>query len=73
MEVGAVSGQVEDVQVLVLPVLEPRLKGRGVVDAGIIEHEHRGAGAGSGPGIDDKNRVQGALAGSGVQSLVVAL
>ena len=70
IEVGAVSGQIEEGHVLGLPSSEPRLEGGGVVDAGVIEHEHRGPGAGGSPGIegvDDKGGVQASLAGGGVQ------
>ena len=70
IEMGALGGQVEDVHVLLLPGRDSGLKGGCVVDAGVVEFEHRGPGAGGGPGaerIDDKGRVQAAFAGGGVQ------
>ena len=69
VEMGDVGGQVEDVDVLDLPRLKPRLEGSGVVDFGVVEHEHRGAGASGRPRvkrIDDEGRVQGAFTDSGV-------
>ena len=41
IEVGAVSGQVENGYVLGLSRLKPCPEGSGVVDFGVVEHEHR--------------------------------
>ena len=70
IEVGAVDGQVEHLHVLGLPSVESCLEGSGVMNFGVVEHEHRGSGAGDRPGIkrvDDEGRVQRPLAGGGVQ------
>ena len=70
VQVGTVSRQVENMHVAVFPVLKPRPERGGVMQAGIVEDQHRGAGAGGDPGVervDDKGRVHGCLAGRGVQ------
>ena len=55
-----------------LPGSEPRLEGGGVVQTGVIKHEHklRGPGAGDGSGIhriNDESCIQGSFTGSVVQ------
>ena len=47
---------------VVFPVLQPRLERGGMVQAGIVEDQHRGPGAGGDPGVervDEKGGIQG--------------
>ena len=70
VEVGAVGGQVKDKHVPFLPGRQARPKGSGMVQAGVVEHEHRGPGARGHPGlerVEHKGPVQGAFAGGRVQ------
>jgi len=55
---------------LVFPRGQPRLKRRGVVNFGVVEHQYRGASARGGLGsarVEDKGCVQRACAGGGEQ------
>ena len=72
VEVGAAGRQVEKGHVVVFPALQPRLERGGMVQAGIVEDQHRRTGPGGDPGVkrvDEKGGIQGPLAGSGVQLL----
>ena len=69
VEVATVGGRVENIHVLGLPGIEPRLERGGVVDADVVEYQDSGPGPGGGPGIErveDKGRVQAPFARGGV-------
>lgn len=70
VEVGTISGQVQDIKVLLLPDGQAGGEGSGMVEFGVVEHEHRRPGTGSRPGIervDDKGGIQATLSGGGMQ------
>ena len=68
VNVGAVSGQVKEVRVLVFPRLGVGFEGGRVVETGVVEHQHREPGAGGGSGrerIYNKGGVERGFAGGG--------
>ena len=76
IQVWTVGRQMENMHVLVLPILQAGAKSSAVMQTGIIEYEYRRGGAGGDPGVervDDKSRVQPARSGGGVEVVGVGM